>query len=623
MKYICIDFCLWYGKFFIETTKFLDKNVNTILDEDTLILKYKDIFTKENGEYIALTKISNFTKKEFKSNSLATYKKYIEGRNTFLKTTIPLIDDIKHHIKINNKKSTNIWPNIYSYKNSYSLAMIGPEYNSPNHIYNYDYHIAIDVWPNILTHNLNTTYYFEKQTVSPTYNYQYHTYNNIWPNILTYNIRPEYYFSEFLLIPNYNYKFNTTNAIWPNILTYNIRPEYYFSEFLLIPNYNYKFNTTNNIWPNILTHNLNTTYYFEKKSPTYKINIWPNILTYNLNTTYYFEKQSVSPTYNYNYLYNTYTNIWPNILIHNLNPSYYFEEQTVSPTYNYHYHTYTNIWPNVLTHNLNPIHSLGVAFANVHNADFKGPEYLVSTIMSSFSELLLPTLWSIENALQYDFDLLNQVKPWTYSINIFNLSSYIHPKIYNEFKFEYYNYKLYNFNHVGLLHTTKYPDFEVIFKRYPNTKIILISLDEDDKLEIATNIVYKKWLTTELEKLQPFDRMQVQTAYMDYYGKTIEFTDNLEKDFIDFLIKRLYNTLERRSYFNSYVNPIIPEEYKEKILVIKHKDFFTKKDEQYLGLENLSKFINQPVNEDVAYKYKYVIEKREKFVKKYLPHYEN
>ena len=114
MKYICIDFCLWYGKFFIEATKFIDKNDKNILNEDVLILKYSDIFNKENGEYIALTKISNFTKKEFKSNSLATYKKYVKGRNTFLKTTIPLIDDIKHHIKINNKKSTNIWPNIYS-----------------------------------------------------------------------------------------------------------------------------------------------------------------------------------------------------------------------------------------------------------------------------------------------------------------------------------------------------------------------------------------------------------------------------------------------------------------------------------------------------------------------------
>ena len=243
--------------------------------------------------------------------------------------------------------------------------------------------------------------------------------------------------------------------------------------------------------------------------------------------------------------------------------------------------------------------------------------------MNSFSELLLPTLWSIENALQYDFNLLNQVQPWIYSINIFDLGSYTHPKIYNEFKFEYYNYKLYNFNHVGLLHTTKYPDFEVVFNRYPNTKIIIISLDEDDKLEITTNIVYKKWLTTKLEKLQPFDRMQVQTAYMDYYGKALESIDNLEKEFVDFFIKKIYNTLEKKSYFTSYVDPIIPKEHEEKILVIKHKDFFTKKDEQYLGLENLSTFINQPVNEDITYKYNSAIEKREVFVKKHLPHYEN
>jgi hypothetical protein len=177
---------------------------------------------------------------------------------------------------------------------------------------------------------------------------------------------------------------------------------------------------------------------------------------------------------------------------------------------------------------------------------------------------------------------------------------------------------------VGLLHTTNYPDFEVVFNRYPNTKIILISLDEDDKIEITTNVVYKKWLTTKsIEKLHPFDKMQIQNAYMDYYGKALVSIDNLEKDFVDFFIKKIYNTLERKSYFTSHVNPIIPDEYKEKILVIKHKDFFTKKNEQYLGLENLSKFINQPVNEDITYKYNSAIEKREAFVKKYLPHYEN
>jgi hypothetical protein len=243
--------------------------------------------------------------------------------------------------------------------------------------------------------------------------------------------------------------------------------------------------------------------------------------------------------------------------------------------------------------------------------------------MNSFSELLVPTLWSIENELPYDFDLLNQVQPWTYSINIFDLGSYIHPQIFNEFKFEYCNYKGYNFNRIGLLHTKLYPNFEVIYNRYPNTKIILISLDEDDKLEITTNIVYNKWLIPKLEKLHPDDKMKIQNAYMDYYGKALESIDILEKDFVDFFIKKIYNILEERSYFTAYVNPIIPEEYKEKVLVIKHKDFFTKNGDQYLGLENLSKFINQPVNEDITYKYNSAIEKRETFVKKYLPHYEN
>jgi hypothetical protein len=555
MKYVCVDFCLWkiYNNSFTKTTKFLDKNDENNLDENVLVLKYKDIFTKENGEYIALTKISNFTKKEFKSNSLLTYKKYIEGRNNFLKTTIPLIDDIKHHIKINNKKSTVIWPNVYSYKNSYSLDLNGPEYILHNR--------HEDIWPAINIDYQNAIFAIG-YTIENDKTMIIKMHSSIWPS--TYNYDPIYAISSSLnsaCKPDYNYEYHMPITVWPNILTHHNRPEYSIGEFLVLPNYNYKFNTYNNIWPIVLKYNIN--------------------------------------------------------------PAYYLEKQILLPNYNYEYHIYNNIWPNILSHDSKPSKYLGSTYSIVHNANVKGSEYIISTIMNSFSELLLPTLWSIENELPYDFDLLNQIEPWTYSINIFDLGSYTHPQIFNEFKFEYYNYKGYNFNHIGLLHTTMYPDFEVIYNRYPNTKIILISLDEDDKLEITTNIVYKKWLTTKLEKLHPFDKMQIQNAYMDYYGKTLEFIDNLEKDFVDFFIKKIYNVLERKSYFTSHVNPIIPDEYKEKILVIKHKDFFTKNGDQYLGLENLSKFINQPVNEDITYKYNSAIEKRETFVEKYLPHYEN
>jgi hypothetical protein len=288
------------------------------------------------------------------------------------------------------------------------------------------------------------------------------------------------------------------------------------------------------------------------------ITVWPNILTHHNRPEYSIGEFSVLP--NYNYKFNTYNNIWPNVLKYNINPTYYTEKQTVLPNYNYQYHTYNHIWPNILSHDSKPSKYLGTTYANVYNANVKGSEYIISTIMNSFSELLVPTLWSIENELPYDFDLLNQVQPWTYSINIFDLGSYIHPQIFNEFKFEYCNYKGYNFNRIGLLHTKLYPNFEVIYNRYPNTKIILISLDEDDKLEITTNIVYNKWLIPKLEKLHPDDKMKIQNAYMDYYGKALESIDILEKDFVDFFIKKIYNILEERSYFNSYVNTIIPEE---------------------------------------------------------------
>ena len=112
--------------------------------------------------------------------------------------------------------------------------------------------------------------------------------------------------------------------------------------------------------------------------------------------------------------------------------------------------------------------------------------------------------------------------------------------------------------------------------------------------------------------------MQVKNAYMDFYGTELVSTKNLDKEFIDFLLEKIYNSLEKRNYFNSFVNVSVPAEYKDKVLIIRHKDFYIESENSYKGLEKLTEFINIPVENEVIHKYKYAIQNRNTIINKYL-----
>lgn len=564
MRNICIEYC----KYFITNPVFnkkspfyIDNNIN-IDTNNTLILPYKELFTKSKTGYIGLDKISNFTKKQISYNTFLSYKKYVDGRNYFLKNAMPDINDISYHVKLNNKNVSDVWPNIHSYKNKFTLSLYDIEYKSPN--------LPSNMHPKIDVNFFNSTF-----ILGPLQSTK-HIYKDIWPPIHVNFQSPTY--SLGYIAENDKNMFKYINvSIWPSTFDYSL----YFSGYTVDDyHYNYEFHTYVNVWPNILTHNINPKY----------------ILGYHCSNEFH-----------------TYSNFWPNIL----NPKYILGVDSKDFNYNHLYHNHYNIWPDIMQHNPNNSYCLGKIDNSVHNVSYKGNEYIVATNNYGFGNLLVSTLWSIENKLLLDFDMLGQVKPWAYSINIFDLKSYDNPYVYEKFEFVYRNYKQLNYNYVGLLQTTKYPDFEIIFKRYPNAKIIIISLDEDDKKDIVVNIV-NEWLSLPLDDIPPFNKMQVKNAYMDFYGTELVSTKNLDKEFIDFLLEKIYNSLEKRNYFNSFVNATVPAEHKDKVLIIRHKDFYIESENSYKALERLTEFINIPVENEVIHKYKYAIQNRNTIINKYL-----
>ena len=523
MKPICIEYAkifISHPMFEVSTSKFSSENNQNITDTQTLILNYKELFTIENDQYVGLNKILEFTNKILTRNTLASYKKYVDGRNNFITNIVPDIEDIRYHVKINNKNSTYIWPNMYSY--------CEPHFTIHRNYHSNDYRSPLIV-------------------------------GNVWPYV--------------------DVRFYQAN----HMIGYDQNSRYDMKYMKV------------SMWPN-------TNYY----NPMYSLGYSPD--EWLENTTYNFD-------------FHVYNTIWPNILRNDNNPNLLLGTNPSDPTYDYLYHTYNNIWPIIQGNVDKPNLYLGTSNPPAHNKELKGNEYIIANITNSFDDVLIPTLWSIENLLFVDFSILNQVYPWLRTIDSSTIQNRNYKNVYRDFVFEYHNYEKFNFNYLGLLQTEIFPDFNVIAERYPKAKIIIISLETDDLLEIVTHSIYDKWL--DVNKLYPFQKMQFKTAYKELYNKEFESGDKLDKQFLDFLIKKVYNSLMDRSYFDPYINPVVPEEHKERTLVIRYKDFYAKNDQTYIGLDKLCSFIGQEADEVIIDKYISAVEKRKLFISTHLPNYED
>jgi hypothetical protein len=129
-----------------------------------------------------------------------------------------------------------------------------------------------------------------------------------------------------------------------------------------------------------------------------------------------------------------------------------------------------------------------------------------------------------------------------------------------------------------------YPDFNKIKNKISNCKFIIIGFTEDN----ITEVVFNQFLKNAPEK-----------------------SDSLIN-----VSKMLLEPFRRIGNINEdpfYQNIIVPEQYKEDILVIMYDDIYKEENNSFIVLEKISKFLNKPINEYILKTYKeYVNGQRQK-----------
>ena len=316
--------------------------------------------------------------------------------------------------------------------------------------------------------------------------------------------------------------------------------------------------------------------------------------------------------------------IWPNM-------NYYSSWYTLGRSnpldyyvYDYSYNQKLDIWPNVFKGE--PAHLLGnaVDYEPIYKITLErqwvesskiGPQYVVCYIGGTLDDLLLPTLWSIENNLYKGFDAINNESPWIYTIDLTETNNRHTPNVYENFKFVHQNYKDFNYNYIGLLSCVIYPNIKIINERFEKAKIIIISIDEDDLPEVMTNIVYKSWLAGKIPQLK---LARLQRIYKEYYDVDMQDINSLDKEFVNFWIKELCISALNDSRIKSYLNPNIDTNDKN-VLVVKYKDFSTVENDSYVFLNKLTKFIDTRITDDIVDKYKLYLQKHLSFIKEFCP----
>jgi hypothetical protein len=192
------------------------------------------------------------------------------------------------------------------------------------------------------------------------------------------------------------------------------------------------------------------------------------------------------------------------------------------------------------------------------------------------------------------------------------------PSCYDYIKFKD-DFSCTNPNNSRLFFSHVYPNFDVIFSRFPDAKVIIIGIPEDSYKEIAANYIFKNGIENTCMDFIP-DRLL--KLYRHLYNKecTSSFTDTEIVDIINLYAKFIH----RMPYATDYINHIIPKKYQDKSIVIMYDEIY-KKDEKgkYIAYEKLKKFVNCEGNTVIERNYENYVLGRDKFLSTYLPWIKN
>jgi hypothetical protein len=168
-----------------------------------------------------------------------------------------------------------------------------------------------------------------------------------------------------------------------------------------------------------------------------------------------------------------------------------------------------------------------------------------------------------------------------------------------------------------ILLTHTFPKIDIISKRFPNTKIIVISFTKEDGLEIIGNSVYKNWLAVN-EGVNAKTNLEKQTTRL--FKKSI-----LKKDLILDQIKII---IEDMAYWNvfqtkhlEYISPFLNTTISyHNLLTLPYREIHTKNENnEYIGLKKLEQLTGITASEIIKKNYEKYVAGRDILISTKMP----
>jgi hypothetical protein len=229
--------------------------------------------------------------------------------------------------------------------------------------------------------------------------------------------------------------------------------------------------------------------------------------------------------------------------------------------------------------------------------------YIISFFPGTSGKFIAQVLWRMINDLDDEivFTPENSAHvsyPWQ--------NSWMHPTTDDPNNAGTDIFKELTFSGSGILATQMYPEFNVINDRLPNTKLIIIAVEEDDLLEIAFNHITKNTMVSQ-----------------HYRGKLESKGHELNNDLWKQLIierqidlKRWYklnqNDTDLYGNFSKYYNVYVPEDFLDNTLIIKYSDIYKEQGDSFVALEKIKEFAGKEANQSVIESYNTYVMNRNK-----------
>lgn len=176
--------------------------------------------------------------------------------------------------------------------------------------------------------------------------------------------------------------------------------------------------------------------------------------------------------------------------------------------------------------------------------------------------------------------------------------------------------------------THQYPVPDPIRKRFPNTNLVLVTISDDDWLEIIGNNLYKNGFDM-FTKHQTGEDISNYTSYFDWLKKLYKKTLNKEFDYTydiketEQIVYAIYEIWKKNKLENSSVpnffNSIDLEKYSN-LTEISYSELYKKNDnDKFIALEKLEKLTNKSANQETLKNYEIYVNGRNKFIQESMP----